>query len=76
MRVTWALREIPPPVPVIVRVYVPGSDRRLTETLSVEVAPPDGTGFELQEAVVRLGRPLTPSCTLPVNPPLRLIVAV
>jgi hypothetical protein len=76
MRLIWALREIPPPVPVIVRVYVPDSDRRLTEILSVDVVPPDGTGFELQEAVARLGRPLTPSCTLPVNPPLRLIVAV
>jgi hypothetical protein len=63
----------PPLVPVIVSGNVPGAVFDLVEMVSVEV---DVAGFGLNEAVVRLGRPLTLRLTEPLKPLIGEMVTV
>jgi hypothetical protein len=62
--VTFTVREVPPLVPVIVSVYVPGvaPERARIDSVDVEVV-----GFGLNDAVVLLGR-MTLRLTEPLKP--------
>jgi len=59
------VREVTPLVPVIVNVYVPRVVDPRVPSVSVD---DDVVGFGLNEAVERLGRPVTLRLTEPLNP--------
>jgi hypothetical protein len=63
--VTVTVRETVPLVPVIVSAYVPGVE---PERARIEKVDVDVVGFGLNDAVVRLGRPLTLRLTEPLKP--------
>jgi hypothetical protein len=64
-----------PLVPEIVNVEVPAGVEADVVTVSVDVPPPPGTGLVDHEVLVFAGRPLTARLTVPVKPPLGVIVA-
>src|SRR3972149_5761724 len=73
VKASCAVRVIPPPVPVTVKVEVPGAALDDTATASVLVVPVVIAGSSV--AVTPAGTPLTVSATLP-GEPLRLMGVV
>ena len=75
-RVTWALCDVVPFVPVMVSVYVPGGVELEVETVSVEEPEPPLTEVGLKLNVAPVGNPLKPKDTVPLKPLIELTVAV
>jgi hypothetical protein len=57
-------------------VKLPLADCRFVRTVIVDDVALDAIGFAVNEALVWPGSPPTWSCTLPVKPPLRVIVTM
>jgi len=76
LTVRWSctVRVSPPPVPVTVRGYVPGSAEDETATVAVLVVPVVVSGSKL--AVTPAGSPLTVRLTLPVNWVRLMVIAL
>jgi hypothetical protein len=72
--VTCTVRESPPPVPVIVSVFVPALVLELVETVSVVLVPVVELGLNV--ALDRFGSPLTENATAEVKPLSRLTLIV
>ena len=75
LKLTFAECVIPPPLAVIVRVYVPVDEFLLVETVNVEVPEPL-TDVGLKDALVRLGTPVAEKLTLDEKGPRAVIVTV
>ena len=69
-RVTLTEWEIAPLVPVMVSVYVPDGVEPDVETVSIEDPEPPLIGLTERLEVAPAGRPLTPSVTEPLKPPV------
>src|SRR6516225_5781239 len=75
-RVTVVEWVNPPPVPVIVSVYVPAGVLALVLTFIVLLPEPPAIGFVPNVALAPVGNPLTLKFTLPLKPPVGATVTV
>jgi len=73
-RITDVVRVNPPPVPVIVKGYVPTAVDRAVVTVNVDEVPV--AGFGANDPAAPAGSPLTDKFTLSAKPPLLVIVTV
>lgn len=75
-RVTVVECESVPDVPVIVSVYVPAAVAAVVLTVRVELPEPPATDAGAKLALAPAGSPLALRLTVPVKPPLGVIVVV